>query len=606
MNKSGKEVLWARESQGSYVIQLVEETAWFSSYEIWHQALGHSSVSVLNRASASNIFSDSHLISNTPNNFHCNTCSLSKSIHHKPKDSTSKTKRAFELIHIDLSGKFSVPSISMRPYYITFIDDFTRYAWIAFLAKKSDAKDAIKNVIHGTERQHSNTSGTILRFHNYNGGEYITDELKAYYESVGIAIEYTPPYSHKLNGVAERFNRIIVTMMRSMMMDMDSKFLWAEAAATAGYVKNRLLHVALSNDITLFEALNGHNLTIKHLQPFGRVCFMHIPVESRPPGSKLLARSIEGRFCGYTKSTKIYHIWIPSKPNQVYESRDITFPPIRSDKLTLQIDIHQPLEGSTVEPTVNSPPHVPETDSDSERLTPIEDLDSENRILQQSISEESFSDQFISHQQQQMPPHPRAPSPHIRMPGSFTDTTTNDIPPTRKPAQLPNPPLTLCRGNRIWKATERYGFRTNAATIVIPNKPVTYRQATSDNDTDLWQVAMDDEIQSLKVNGTWEEMDPPAGRRIVDSKWVYKIKQKEDGSIERYKAHVVVKGFSQQFGSDYEEKLAPVARYDSFKLLLAIAAYKGWKPQQMDVKTAFLYGTLKEEIYMRLPKGYRT
>ena len=117
---------------------------------------------------------------------------------------------------------------------------------------------------------------------------------------------------------------------------------------------------------------------------------------------------------------------------------------------------------------------------------------------------------------------------------------------------------------------------------------------------------MDDEIQSLKENGTWEEVDPPAGRRIVDSKWVYKIKQKADGSIERYKARVVAKGFSQQFGSDYEETFARVARYDSFKLLLAIAAHMGWKPQQMDVKTAFLYGTLKEEIYMRLPEGYRT
>ena len=182
------------------------------------------------------------------------------------------------------------------------------------------------------------------------------------------------------------------------------------------------------------------------------------------------------------------------------------------------------------------------------------------------------------------------------MPGSFTD----------------DPLQATRRGNRVRKAPERYGFHVNAnsaaATVVIPDEPTTYRQATSGDDADLWQAAMDDEIQSLKENGTWEEVDPPAGRRIVDSKWVYKIKQKADGSIERYKARVVAKGFSQQFGSDYEETFAPVARYDSFKMLLlvAIAAHMGWKPQQMDVKTAFLYGTLKEEIYMRLPEGYRT
>ena len=70
------------------------------------------------------------------------------------------------------------------------------------------------------------------------------------------------------------------------------------------------------------------------------------------------------------------------------------------------------------------------------------------------------------------------------------------------------------------RAPGRYGFRVsaNSATVLIPDEPTTYRQATSGDD--LWQAAMDDEIQSLKENGTWEEVDPPAGRRIVDSKWV--------------------------------------------------------------------------------------
>ena len=260
--------------------------------------MGHSSVSVLNWASASSIYGDSHLTPNTPNNFHCNTCALSKSIHHKPKESATRTRRAFGLICRDLSGKFSVPSVGKRLYYITFIDDITRYARIAFLAKKSDAKDVIENSTRSAERQHCNTK--ILRFRNGNSDEYITDELKAYYE-------YAPPY--RSNGVAERFNRRIITMMRSMMMDMDPKFLWAEAAAAAVHVKNRLPHAALSSDITPCEAVNGHTPTIKQLQPF-RVCFVHMLEESRPPGSELRTRSIEGRFWGCTESTKIYRIWI--------------------------------------------------------------------------------------------------------------------------------------------------------------------------------------------------------------------------------------------------------------------------------------------------------
>ena len=112
---------------------------------------------------------------------------------------------------------------------------------------------------------------------------------------------------------------------------------------------------------------------------------------------------------------------------------------------------------------------------------------------------------------------------------------------------------------------------------------------------------MDDEIQSLKENRTWEEVGPSAGRRIVDASGSMKLNNRQM-EVLRYKALAVAKGFSQQFGSDYEEKFAPVARYDSFKSLLAIAAYKGWKPQQMDVKTAFLYRILKEEYICDSPR----
>jgi len=139
----------------------------------------------------------------------------------------------------------------------------------------------------------------------------------------------------------------------------------------------------------------------------------------------------------------------------------------------------------------------------------------------------------------------------------------------------------------------------------LPDEPATYTQAIKSVDAELWIKAMDEEMESLQKNGTWEEVELPQGRKTVDSKWVFKVKQKADGSVDRYKARVVGKGFSQKFGTDYEETYAPVARYDSFRLLIAIAAYHQWIPQQMDVKSAFLYGILKEEIYMRLPEGYR-
>ncbi|KAI1003570.1 Retrovirus-related Pol polyprotein from transposon TNT 1-94 [Podosphaera aphanis] len=124
-------------------------------------------------------------------------------------------------------------------------------------------------------------------------------------------------------------------------------------------------------------------------------------------------------------------------------------------------------------------------------------------------------------------------------------------------------------------------------------------------DHELWGKAVEEEMDALNRNDTWEIVTRPQNRNVVGSKWVFKIKHKADGSIERYKARLVAKGFSQQPGTDYDDTYAPVARYDLLRLLLALAAHERWKPRQLDVKSAFLYGKLDREIYMEIPDGFK-
>ena len=114
---------------------------------------------------------------------------------------------------------------------------------------------------------------------------------------------------------------------------------------------------------------------------------------------------------------------------------------------------------------------------------------------------------------------------------------------------------------------------------------------------------MDEELKSLKENDVWDVIPKPAGRKIVANRWVNKAKGQAQGEVERYKARLVAKGFSQSLGQDYDEIFTPVVRYDSLRLLLALSACKGWRPRQLDVKAAFLYGILKEDVYMDLPEG---
>lgn len=117
---------------------------------------------------------------------------------------------------------------------------------------------------------------------------------------------------------------------------------------------------------------------------------------------------------------------------------------------------------------------------------------------------------------------------------------------------------------------------------------------------------MDQEIESIEKNDTWELTDLPSGSKKIGVRWIYKTKYNEAGKVDKYKARLVAKGYSQQHGIDYNEVFAPVARWDTIRTILALAASKGWDMYQLDVKSAFLHGELVEDVYIEQPPGYQT
>ena len=132
-------------------------------------------------------------------------------------------------------------------------------------------------------------------------------------------------------------------------------------------------------------------------------------------------------------------------------------------------------------------------------------------------------------------------------------------------------------------------------------EPRTYRKANIDP---LWQKTMVEENQALISKHTQDLVNLPPNKYVVGCKWVYKIKTRADGSIEKYKARPVAKGFTQKYGIDYEEIFAPVARLTSVLSLIAIVAAKKWQLFQMNVKNAFLNGDLSKEVNVQPPLGY--
>ena len=119
-----------------------------------------------------------------------------------------------------------------------------------------------------------------------------------------------------------------------------------------------------------------------------------------------------------------------------------------------------------------------------------------------------------------------------------------------------------------------------------------------------WRQAMLEEMAALDKNNTWVLTTLPANKKAVGCKWVFTVKQNSEGKVERYKARLVAKGYSQTYGIDYDETFAPVAKMNTIRTLISIAANFKWKLFQMDVKNAFLHGDLLEEVYMEIPPGF--
>lgn len=137
--------------------------------------------------------------------------------------------------------------------------------------------------------------------------------------------------------------------------------------------------------------------------------------------------------------------------------------------------------------------------------------------------------------------------------------------------------------------------------IPIPN---TYVEAVNDPEWGhLWKEAVAKEIESLIGNLTWEEIVPPKGANLTTSKWVFTVKRKTDGSVERFKARLVARGFSQKYGIDFEDTFAPTVRHDTLRAFLAVVSMEDLELHSVDVNNAFTESTLKEDIYMQPPPG---
>jgi histone deacetylase 1/2 len=174
--------------------------------------------------------------------------------------------------------------------------------------------------------------------------------------------------------------------------------------------------------------------------------------------------------------------------------------------------------------------------------------------------------------------------------------------PTASPPALQQGPVNR-RQRGIFKpktytdGTVRWGMSASH----VSEEPTSVEQALGNKN---WAAAMDVEYRALVENKTWHLVPKPKGKNIIGCKWVFKIKRKSDGSIDRYKGRLVAKGYKQRYGIDYEDTFSPVVKAATVRLILSLAVSKDWCLRQLDVQNSFLHGILEEEVYMSQPRGY--
>ena len=307
-------------------------------------------------------------------------------------------------------------------------------------------------------------------------------------------------------------------------------------------------------------------------------------------GDKFNPRGVPCVFMGYPPTQKGYRL-LNLLTKQMYVSRDVkfhetVFPFHKANEHTYMSPIPEP-----------SPQHTNSTF----------DIDWLNH-------DETTQTQLTPPNTPQ-PPNPPTPQP-TSSPNIHIQTTTNTPPapqPTRKTSRNLTKPrwmqdyhthlprANLAAVSNVTDTNIQPEFFCLMNTLSATHEPTSFKQAVA---SQHWVDAMNTELTALEQNNTWEVTTLPSGKHPIGCKWLYKVKYNPDGSIERYKARLVVLGCNQTQGEDYTETFAPVAKMTTVRTVLAVAAIQNWFTFQMDVTNAFLHGELHESVYMKLPQGY--
>jgi hypothetical protein len=471
----------------------------------------------------------------------CVACKLAKMHASHHPTSTHQTTRPLEELHMDVAGQMGKVGRMGELYYLLLVCVHTNAVWgVCFKTRDQVPVLVRQGVLHLQALAKANVA--VIR--SDGASEFHSKELENILLPMQIIHTFSAPYIHQENGHAERMVQRIDHLARAMLVDSGLHLqFWPDAVIAAVYLHNRMQ--SRGSGKTPWELLTGEKPDVSGVRVWGCKVMVHVPEELQQ--GHLGPRAEVGILLGFNEHYP--KSWLVLIDGGVYDRGDIAF--MEGTSRRHMYDSHMP----GVHPSLPAPLPLA---SSSAGLPPVD-----------------------------VPPRPSTPIPSAFVPRvpSWQDRVMRP-----RPGAVPSPHvLALVEGMASGDGS---------------TEPANLTAAMAGPDASKWAAACLEEMSGLRAMHTWEVVDRPAHCNVLPLKWVFKLKRHQDGSLDRFKARLCVKGFRQKAGVDFEEIFAPVASASTFRALMAAVAVHSWHVRQVDFKQAFLNGRLQETVFVQQPEGY--
>lgn len=611
-------------------------------HNLWHRRIGHHKTSKLRTLHEVTDLSKPVPCQLKPPD--CEVCDTAKLVKFSSKRPTEPKDLPLELVSFDICGPLPV-SINGNKYFIEGRDNCTRKTWVIPIPDRKDAPEALDEWKMEAELE----SECKLKAVRIDNATELLKETKHWRKKHAVHTQTTVPHTSHQNGIPERAIRDTEEGMRALITDAQLPMeFWDEAATAHNYIRNRL---AAPRSIftdgqkvkSPEELWTGKQPKASHLRAWGCKTISYVspksvPKENDKHETKLIPRGREGVFMGYVKGTaKQFKIYAPDLGRITVASTVKFYENAPGGTLNLKLRKSTPAKLPDRRPVGR--PRKETAAEGSIRLQVSQDSSEppESNKAQEGKSKRTSSDRPDTSDLLEQP-NSEPPSNDEPQKEPQTADVTESAPDLASVgvdiSKLPKVEVVIPTGGNKRKRSDSaergmtYMTRSAtkrskqdvkefmelalyvammASTHRIDNPiplPQSYEEAINDPvHGPSWREAVRCEIRMLILNGTFRETNRPDQANVITGKWVFLVKYALNGGVERYKARLVARGFSQQPGIDYKETFAPTMRIDSLRMLCAIIALEDLEAHQIDVNSAFTEAKLREQIYMKPPEG---